>query len=149
LANDMGYLLIGVETNSYIDQVIISGEKRIKLTKEDLRQGTNYFLIDMPAGDYSISKVKFNRWWKMSLKEGYWDFNVHPGTISYVGHLTIESYNYFFYKNQIELANRSSEALIFMEQNFPNILVKRKIQYDGPGEDPFLVRMQAAKESAK
>lgn len=149
LDEDMGYLLIGVETNAYIESVTIYGERSIKLTKEDLRSGTNYFLIDMPAGEYSISNVKLNSWWKMELKEGYWDFSVRPGSISYVGHLAIESYGFFFSRNQIELANRSSEALIFMEKEFPNILSKRQIYYDGPGEDPFLERMRSIEEIAE
>jgi hypothetical protein len=141
LDEDMGYLLIGVETNASIESVTIYGERSIKLTKEDLRSGTNYFLIDVPAGEYSISNVKLNSWWKMGLKEGYWDFSVRSGSISYVGHLAIESYGFFFLRNQIELSNRSSEALVFMEKDFPNILSKRQVYFDGPGEDPFLERM--------
>ena len=48
----------------------------------------------------------------------------------------------------LKLANRSTEALLFMEEKFPSILQNRELRYDGPGTDPFLQRMQAHQEVA-
>lgn len=141
LESGMGYLLIGIETNFDLDSVFIEGPDYLKLTRDDLRRGTNYFLIDLPAGEYSFEKIKLNRWWKMELSEGYWDFEVVPNKISYVGHLQVKGAGWFA-PSKIVLENRSSQAYVFLQDEFPNILDKREITYEGPGEDPFLYYVQ-------
>jgi hypothetical protein len=138
---DYGYLLIGVETNLDLKSLSIFGAKNIKLTRANLRKGTNYFLLEMPVGQYNIEKIELNSWLKTILEGEHYGFEVKSGAINYVGHFKITSFGAWpavFSKH--ELANRSSEALVFMEQNFPNIFGSRKLLYQGPGDDVFLNR---------
>lgn len=138
LSNTKGYALFSVETNLGLKSIHISGEESISLTYQDLRTGTNYFLIDLEGGKYSFDKIRMQYRIRTTLKDGYWDFEVNPNTISYVGHLKVVRPNIFSGVSNVELENRSSEALAYMEKSFPNILNNRKMTYEGPGEDPFI-----------
>ncbi|MEP4889032.1 MAG: hypothetical protein ABJV04_03320 [Aliiglaciecola sp.] len=145
LEADMGYLLMGVDSNVSMKDVDIVGQSNIRLSSEDLRPGTQYILIDLQAGDYQFESIKLNSIFEVELVEGYWNFNVRPSGISYIGHLDVKADTFFlhqFTRTNVELTNRSSEALQFMETEFPNILSKRTMYYEGPGKDPFLRFMQ-------
>ena len=136
--NDRGYLLIGVETNRSLKNIFIIGEENIKLSHEDLRMGTNYILIDLAAGDYLISNIALNDYQKLLLDDkDNWRFEIKPKTISYIGHLELASRGFFNRGIRIELVNRSTEALEFMEDNFPTILSAQEMHFGGPSEDYF------------
>ncbi|MCB5213919.1 hypothetical protein LHL18_10505 [Rheinheimera aquimaris] len=148
LAHNQGYVLLGIETNNDLDYILIDGPKRIRLSCDDLRAGTNYLLVDLPAGTYTIEKVRLARYWKFDLDEAdYWQFSIEAQKISYVGHFEFVSngvwWNMFA---RLELVNRSSEALVFMEQNFPEILSGFNLVYKGPGQDPFFEYMKSGRE---
>lgn len=148
---DAGYLLLGVDTNQGLQSIDIDGPKDIRLTSADLRSGTQYILINLAAGDYRIEEIKLNQYWYIELEEGHWDFTIRPGGISYVGHVEVQTRSNFWLAqltDDLKLANRSTEALLFMEEKFPSILQNRELRYDGPGTDPFLQRMQAQQEVA-
>ena len=139
-----GYLLIGVDTNRILREIYISGEKSLLLSSQDLKKGTNYILINVPAGEYQLERVRFSRRTRVELSSSdyHWKFNVAPGVVSYVGHLDVETqgFTWLYFSNlrsHLELENRSSDALVFMEENFPTILNNRWISYQGPGNDPF------------
>lgn len=129
--------MLGVELSHNIRSIEISGPKNIRLSSEDLDKASNYFLIEMPAGDYQFDVIRFNRVSRMELNEGYWDFRVLPNEISYVGHLEVISIGWWYRNANIELENRSSDALTFLQNSFPNILSSKKVRYRGPGEDSF------------
>jgi hypothetical protein len=150
LGADSGYLLVGVELTNSIQSIEVSGPRNIRLSRENLEPGSSYFLIEMPAGNYQFDLIRFNRVSRMELKEGYWDFEVMPNEISYVGHLEVMQVGWFFSLSSIELENRSSDALSFLQESFPNILASRKVRYRGPGYDGFLeyVEQKFAKEGA-
>ncbi len=135
-----GYLLMAVDTNLNLQKIKISGRKSIELTNKDLRIGSNYILINLPAGNYSFERVVFRsargRTWS-NLTEGMWDFKVSQGAISYVGHVKVKT-SYWSYWTSTELVNNISQAMVYMEQNFANILKSRVFEYHGPGEDNFL-----------
>lgn len=143
LAQNQGYLLLGVETNSDLDYILIDGPKRIRLSSEDLRTGTNYLLVDLPAGRYTIEKVRLSRYWKFDLDDAdNWQFNIDAQKISYVGHFEFVSSGFWWNMfARLELVNRSSEALAFMEQSFPGTLSGFTLVYRGPGQDPFFARI--------
>lgn len=143
LDSDTGYLLIGIESNVGLENIFISGARSFRLSREDIQQGTNYFLLEMPQGSYSIERIKANQWRYFDLTEGYWDFFVSPGVVSYVGHLNVGLVNARSQISELELENRSSEALAFMEASFPAILENRKIRYHGPGEDRFFEKVES------
>jgi len=139
-----GYLLIGVETNRDLKNIFISGTRAIKLSHEDLRFGTNYILINLAAGDYLIDSVALNSYQKLRLAdEENWRFEVKPNTISYIGHLELQSRGFFSLVSRVELVNRSTEALEFMESDFPTILSARKMYFGGPSDDYFFSYLNA------
>lgn len=133
-----GYLLIGVETNRDLKSIRISGPTNILLSSLDLRQGSNFILVDISAGEYVIEKVELNNYWRVKMEdEEYWNINILPGKVNYVGHLNIASNGFWQVSYHTELVNKSSYALEFMEEKFPKILTKRKMYYGGPGTDTF------------
>lgn len=133
-----GYLLIGVETNINLKDIEIDGPDDIALSHDDLKSGTNFILIPMRAGHYEVRKVTFNNRFRALLRgETDWSFTIKPQTISYVGHLEISAMGFYSAYSKIELVNRSTEALDFMEQDFPAILSNRELFYGGPGTDTF------------
>lgn len=143
LGKQSGYLLIGIESNIGLENIFIEGEKSFRLSREDLQKGTNYFLIEMPQGNYNFEKIKTSRWLRYELEDEYWEFKVQQGVVSYIGHLKVEGRGFWSRQLNLELENRSSEALAFMENDFPTILQNRKIRYGGPGEDKFFEKMEA------
>lgn len=138
LENHKGYLLIGVETEHNLKQITIDGPENIRLSHADLKKGSNFILIPLSAGDYQIDSVTYNYWVESRMSdEEVWSFTVKPQTISYVGHLEIKEQPFFQLFIQLELVNRSTEALDFMELKFPSLLNERELFYGGPGEDDY------------
>jgi hypothetical protein len=129
-----GYLLLEISTNRNLEKILISGEKKIVLTRKELRAGSNYILTNLPAGDYQIEKVYTSAYFRFLFDEKIWSFHVEPNVISYIGTLEVRKSWFFSY---FELINNSSLALEYLEEHFPNILGSRKIVYSGPGEDRF------------
>ncbi|OEG74259.1 hypothetical protein BEL05_01385 [Shewanella colwelliana] len=152
LAENSGYLLIGIDTNRGLHSIIIGGTKSLMLTDKDLQSGTNYILVDVPAGQYQIEDIKFGRYVYMELEQGYWNFEVKPNQVSYVGDLYVKTVGFWMVSSaEILLENRSTSAQLFLEEKFPNILKSRQVRYSGPGEDKFLEyaeRLLAGKEAA-
>jgi hypothetical protein len=139
LNNESGYLLIGIETNRDLKGINISGSTNILLSSKDLRRGSNFILIDLTAGRYVIEKIQLDNYWRVEMEDDdYWDIEVLPGKVNYVGHINIGTSGFWARSSHIELINKSSYAIEFMEEKFPNILAKREIHYGGPGNDTFL-----------
>lgn len=142
LDDKSGYLLVAVDTNYPLDNIVISGKKLIRLTNENLKQGSNYILTPLPAGKYKVSRVFLNQFFNLKLNKGMWDFEIAPNTISYVGHLEVTQRGsglIFLWTPDVyvELVNRSSQAIEFLEEKFPKLLSGYNLTYNGPGEDDF------------
>jgi len=138
LKENTGYLLLGIQTNLDLKSIRINGPQNIELSSSDIKEGSNYFLIDLSAGQYTLDQLKLSRYWRRELTdEENWHFNVIPGKISYVGHLEVNTWGYWYPITKVELVNRSSESLEFLEDNFSNILRERPIVYGGSGKDDF------------
>jgi hypothetical protein len=137
LANESdGYLYIRINTQSNLDTLEISGPANIRLSRADLRKGTNAIVVPLPAGKYQIDRIYQGRgYYTLDDEKDLWSFIVKPGVISYVGDLEVErsEYNRSFF----ELVNNSSAALEYLEAKFPKVLGSRGIEYWGPGEDYF------------
>lgn len=136
--DDKGYLLLGLNSNRNLKSLYIDGPKDIEVTQKDLQIYDDYIFLDLPEGEYRISKIRFSRYVRSDIdEESYWSFSVKANEINYVGDLNIKSF--FFSSNYtIELINNSSLALEFLEQSYPTILSKRAITFGGPGKDLFL-----------
>ncbi|WP_346836810.1 hypothetical protein [Microbulbifer sp. SAOS-129_SWC] len=148
LAKDEGYLLIAVDTNQQLEKIHIRGEKALILTADDLKSGTNYILTKVPAGHYKIRRVDFNSFYGYRLTGGIWGFDVEPNVISYVGTLDVVK-NRWSLDARVELSNRSSEAMEFLEGNFPELSGIRSVKYCGPGEDDFFEIVKSVGDNTK
>lgn len=138
LDNGYGYMLMAVNTNQPIQKMHISGPSDIVLTNKDLQKGTNYVIIPLPEGRYNIAKLELQLS-KFEFEETeHWKFKVEKNTISYIGEVQAEFYGWFNSNARYELINRSTDALVFLEDKFPNLLSKNKVIYGGYGEDFFL-----------
>lgn len=139
LKPDEGYLMFTVDTSFSLNKILITGEKAVQLTKDDLRKGSNTILITLPEGNYRFEQITFDTGWyrnTIELNEGYWDFKAKSGSISYVGHIRVKR-TFWGRNTEYVLINKASQALEYLEQNFANILASRTIDYQGPGEDNF------------
>lgn len=54
LAQKEGYLMLGVDTNYDLQWVKLWGKKNVLLTKDDLKSGSNFILVNIPEGSYRI-----------------------------------------------------------------------------------------------
>lgn len=137
LTQDEGFLLIALKSNINLKEILISGESYVKLTAEDLRKGNSYILVKLPAGDYTFDKIRLNSYIYIDdFDDEIWDFNVQKNTISYVGHLDFKN-AFWGYYSVIKLVNKSSIALEYLEDEFPEMLTNHSVQYQGPGQDRF------------
>jgi len=134
LKEQEGYLFLGVRTDSSLSRLVLTGTKKVALTGADLRKGSNYILVNLPAGEYEISRIEVGRIHWGITDEDIWSFTVKPNTVSYVGDLEVKR-NWLF--ASFELINNSSQALEFLEEKFQNILSSTKVEYSGQGEDSF------------
>jgi hypothetical protein len=137
LAENNGYLLLSVDSVINLNQLNVTGAKSFHLGSEDLPKGKVYILVDLPAGEYKITSVKFNYWLQLELKDGFWNFNVQPGQISYIGELQLKGW-------APELENRSSMALQYLEQNHADLLKSLPVRYSGPGDDHYFEFVEAS-----
>lgn len=148
LSSGSGYILFGIDTSQNLKSLLLNGEKKIRLTHENLKKGSNYLLVDIKAGIYYIDKIRMNNNWSTWFKDKkFWNIKIKPQQVNYVGHLEIKPTGNSAYSNSIELINRSSEALEFMEENYPNILNNRTMVYGGPGEDKFFELVKNEEET--
>ncbi len=147
LESGRGFVLLGIQTNRNLKSILIDGPQNIELSSADIKQGTNYLLVDLEAGIYTVHKVRLDNYWRVDLDdEEYWTFEVMSDQISYVGHLEIVRRGYWSLITNTELVNRSSEALQFLEEKYPKLLASRNLTYGGPGNDNFFQYLAASKK---
>lgn len=138
LSPNEGYLMLQVNTNYDLREIKLRGKTNIVLTSEDLKSGSNYILANLPAGSYRIDSIRIGGYIFKHFDRELWSFRVQEGVISYVGHLNMQTRgNFYGVNSNIQLLNKSSFALEYLEENFANILSSRQVKYWGPGEDSF------------
>ncbi len=128
-------------TNS-LYKILIRGATNGVFSEQFLQEG-RFLLIPLAEGHYEFQKVEMNdfptnSYIKLKTTETQsWEFDVKAGQINYIGD--------FRFRVQpdgirvvVEMANRSSYALEYMEQNFPKLLERYAIRYTGFGKDRFL-----------
>lgn len=138
LSHGKGYLLIGVETNRTLKSIEISGPQNIALAHQDLKQKKNYILIDVKAGKYAIDRIRMDNYWRVELDdEKNWEFEIQENKINYVGHIELETEGWWQPYYDVELVNKASFAIEYLENDFARLLASKAIKYAGPGEDNF------------
>ncbi len=146
LVQGKGFVLLGIETNRNLKMIKISGPQNIELSSTDIKEGSNYLLVDLEVGVYTIDKVVLDDYWRVELDDEYWQFEVKPDGISYVGHLDIARRGFLGLMISAELINRTSQALEFLENEYAELLSSHKVAYGGPGEDDFLLFLTEVKK---
>lgn len=133
------YLLIGVDTTFPLESIVINapGFSQITLTKKDLQTGSNYILVNLPPGEYTISRVRVLSNYYFSMKEDDWRFKIAPQSINYAGNFKVRSKNWFTKGAFFEMVNESSIALEYLQEKFPQLLKRKLLRYVGPGQDDF------------
>lgn len=138
LESDKGYLLIGIDTEYNLKNISIDGPDFIRLSHKDLKKGSSFILLPLESGKYNITHVAYSYGFvSKMIDENNWGFTIKPQTISYVGHMEIHNELFWGRFMSLELVNRSTEAIDFMELKFPAILQDRDLFYGGPGEDEY------------
>lgn len=117
--------------------ISLKGDKSFVLTESDLKKGTNYILIEIPAGNYKLDNVRLSNYYYSTLKDGYWDFEVKPRSINYIGNFNVSVYYFYGLRTNLYLENKSVDALEFMRKNFSDTLERYAIVYASKGEDYF------------
>ncbi|MFQ3249424.1 hypothetical protein [Glaciecola sp.] len=136
---DQGYLLIGIQTSHDLKSMLLTGQAGIELTHKDLSADADYILINLPAGDYKIRKIDLSKYFYLSFDEDLiWDFTIQAGKVNYIGHLEMFTRGYYRPSTYVDLVNKSSQALQFMQESYPTILNKRSLVFGGTGNDEFL-----------
>ncbi|HAT43449.1 MAG TPA: hypothetical protein DCS87_17205 [Rheinheimera sp.] len=156
LRDNIGYLLLSVETTSDLQMISINGPIMLSISQQDLKTGTNYLLVDVPEGEYDFTQVMYGYGNGATLKDGAWRFRVVAGKINYIGNLTVNRPASYWWipaseakRPQLILENRAADALEFMHKNYPNILKARALQYGGAGDDYFFPYAQKLPNGAK
>lgn len=140
LPENMGYVLIPVISNTNIHQIRFLGQTFFQLDKNNLTSKRNFILIELPAGQYSYSKLFLNQLVVLDdFEDGVWDFTVKAGVINYVGDFVVHNNSRIWGKYQLSVSieNNSSVALEYLEKQYPTILQSYELTYNGPGEDDF------------
>lgn len=150
-----GYILLSVDTNIDLKSISMAGPKSLQITQDDLSTGSRFMMVEVPAGIYDFTEVRFNSYIHLTLTEGAWHFRVEPGKINYIGNLAIKASGLFaalgFYTSEpsVLLENKSVDALEFMQKSFPNILAARPLVYGGAGTDYFFPYAQQINAKVK
>ncbi len=134
-----GYLLFAVQSEAYIKTVNILGVIPLSYSPNNAKQENTYILAKVPIGYYKFSGVKTGLGDIEANSEHDWSFNIESNTINYVGNLELLSkVKWCDTCFKLELANKSSFAIEYLESSHPELLAKIPIVYKGPGEDDFI-----------
>ncbi|AWB67979.1 hypothetical protein C2869_16800 [Saccharobesus litoralis] len=141
-----GFLLFAVQTDSYIKHVNISGILPLRYSPKSAEQGNAYVLAEVPVGYYAFSSVETGVFDIEANDEHLWGFDIDPGVINYVGNLELLSQvKWCDSCFRLELANKSSFALEYLELAHPELLERTQVVYKGPGQDSFIEFAMAMK----
>lgn len=155
LDEQSGYILLSVDTKIDLKSISMAGPKSLQITQDDLSAGSRFMLVEVPAGVYDFTEVRYISYIHVTLTEGAWHFRVEPGKINYIGNLTIKAsglfaaLGFYTFEPSVLLENKSVDALEFMQKNFPNILAARPLVYGGAGSDYFFPYAQKINAKVK
>lgn len=149
LAPNEGYLLLSVNTNTSLKSMSATGPKRLFFTQDDLKNGTNYILVAVPAGNYQFVDINFEGNYYARLTDDVWNVSVEAGKINYVGHLKVHTLYIDNSASRIFLSNNGSEAFNYMQQTFPGLVKGHAMRYAGQGDDFFFSFIQPLTVGAK
>lgn len=139
LGSGEGFLIMGVDTNFPLETIVLSapGIKSITLSKNDLKSGKNFILVNLEPGEYTISEIEVSSNYYFSMKKENWRFVISPHSINYAGNLKVRTEHMFSNHAYFAMMNESSIALEFLQEKFPSLLSSKELRYVGPGTDDY------------
>ncbi|MEM8499624.1 MAG: hypothetical protein AAF542_16495 [Pseudomonadota bacterium] len=140
LEADQGWLLLIIHADMELHEIEISGAESISIKRKDIPPGHSIHLRKVEAGEYTIRDVDITTFYRFTLTPDEWKFRVFPGAITYVGHFDVQSLSND--RARLELVNRSSVALEYMQREHLELLEQIPFKYGGPGEDMFLQELE-------
>ena len=135
-----GYVVIKIIIKETLPESIklksnkFSGEN---YTKSDLKEGDNFELIKLPAGEYHWSRLNELNGRYFNLDEHKFSFKVVAGKINYGGHLLVDINTRFGTAN-FDYVNRSSTVIDQLEGCCSELLNSIPLIYTGTSVDPFI-----------
>ncbi|WP_185976719.1 hypothetical protein [Catenovulum sediminis] len=146
LSSKQGYLLLKIESASWLEKVQITGPERLAYQPESPKVNVDeYFLLPVKAGVYRVSEIKtgllsFNTEEVFAdiENESVWQFTIESGQINYIGDLYVNTHIAGALKVKNELVNQSSQAYQYIRQYQADLLSRYPMRYAGPGNDPYL-----------
>lgn len=127
-----GYVLVAVDSDVDLRYVSVRSASRLFTGErlEDIKQGRNYGLYVMPAGDYRWDSLHAGwvRW--VMREEPEFVFQSRAGEITYAGDL-------IYHGVRFHVANRGLSALDWLEREHPVIAARFDFKYSGHYPDPF------------
>ena len=155
LAADEGYLFLSLNTNTDISRLTIDGEGfGNKIRFNDIKQGTNYALLKVKAGEYhwehinifvGLGAVRYR------LQKTDYPFVVKPGMVNYPGAWYFNASWAGNLRTRMSLQNFNdlSFAKEYFNKNYQNLVKDVPFKYQGKIEDPYADFLdQAIKQAA-
>ena len=135
------YILFAIDSDDYIEELTISGEETLHVTKVNTDDLITYYLLEADEGSYYFSRIKTGLG-KVKLDSDYsWEFEVVKNKVNYAGHMEINR-EYIGALNggysHVALANKSSFAIEYLKKQHPLLFDKKSLVYQGPGKDDFI-----------
>lgn len=140
LEADQGWLLLMIHADMELHEIEFSGAESISIKRKDIPPGLSMQLRKVEAGEYTIRDVDITTFYRFTLTPDEWKFEVFPGAITYVGHFDVQSLSSD--RARLELVNRTSVALEYMQSEHNELLEQMPFKYGGPGEDMFLQELE-------
>ncbi len=139
-AEGKGIVVIAYESDTAIHSLIFKGPTKVAIEHKLYDEKHNFVVTTMPAGTYDIIRTKiYNRHNYINLgsdRDENWKVNITPNKINYIGHFNIDRIGSGY---KVQTKNESTEALIFLQENYPSLMSRYPVVYakDGPRDDFF------------
>ncbi|MGJ8693730.1 MAG: hypothetical protein ACSHW0_14780 [Thalassotalea sp.] len=135
------YLLFAIDSDDLVKEVSISGWRSLSFEPEYNEQKISYVLAEIKPGDYEFSTIETGLLNNHLDDEIDWSFTIEQGKVNYVGHLEINQEllgGAYFSHSKIELVNKSSFAIEYLQAHHPALFTHNPLTYQGPGQDDFI-----------
>ncbi|NQZ89329.1 MAG: hypothetical protein HRT54_17270 [Colwellia sp.] len=141
LKNNQGYFVVSYSGNYPPYHLSIVSNDTIFKSQEDLsdfKLKKGYRVIVLDEGEYMYSRLKLAKhagYYKLASRELL--FTVTAGKVNYAGDLQFE-YHHYNESVSSKVVNHISKTYLWLQENHPKLMDKRKIIYSGLGVDNFM-----------
>ncbi|WP_111980280.1 hypothetical protein [Algibacillus agarilyticus] len=133
-----GYILFGLQSDAHIEHINIMGVPPLTYSPKNSLQHNHFILAEIPVGFYAFSSVETGLGLIEADGDHAWSFKIDSQKINYVGHLELQSLFKWCHCYRLQLANKSSFAVEYLQQTHTELLQQTDLVYKGPGSDTFI-----------